>query len=156
MTTEDLSTKAQQQAAAAPSRRTVLCTAGLAGAGVMALGACGAAQDAANSAASSASDAATGALKDAVSKATIPEGGGKVFPDQKVVVTQPTAGEFKAFTAVCTHQGCVVSDVANGTINCGCHGSKFDITTGAVKAGPAKEPLPEKKVTVGTDGITVS
>jgi Rieske Fe-S protein len=72
------------------------------------------------------------------------------------VVTQPTAGEFKAFTAVCTHQGCVVSDVADGTINCGCHGSKFDITTGAVKAGPAKEPLPEKKVTVGADGITVS
>lgn len=139
-----------------PTRRTVLASVGLAGVGVTALAGCGAAEDAANDAASSAGDAATDAVKDAISKATIPVGGGKIFSDQKVVVTQPTSGEFKAFSAVCTHQACVVSGVANGTINCACHGSEYDITTGAVKKGPATKALPEKTVTVSGDGITVT
>jgi Rieske Fe-S protein len=139
-----------------PTRRTVLASVGLAGVGVAAVAGCGAAKDAANGAVGSATDAATGAVKDAISKATIPVGGGKVFADQKVVVTQPSSGEFKAFTAVCTHQACLVSSVADGTINCACHGSRYDITTGAVEHGPATRPLPEKKVTVGADGITVT
>ena len=138
-----------------PSRRVVLTSVGV-GVGAVALTGCGAAEDVAGSAASSASNAATKAVKDAISKATIPVGGGKVFADQKVVVTQPSSGEFKAFSAVCTHQSCVVADVADGTINCACHGSKFDITTGAVKNGPASSPLPEKSVTVSGDGISVS
>lgn len=139
-----------------PSRRTVLASVGLAGVGVTALTACGAAEDAANDVASSATDAATDAVKDAISKAAIPVGGGKIFADQKVVVTQPTSGDYKAFSAVCTHQNCVVSGVADGTINCACHGSQFDIATGAVKQGPATKPLPEKKVTVDGDGISVT
>ncbi|GAA2730299.1 Rieske (2Fe-2S) protein [Pedococcus aerophilus] len=140
-------------AATGPSRRVLLASAGI---GAVALSGCGAAEQAANDVASSASNAATDAVKDAISKATIPVGGGKVFPDHKVVVTQPASGEFKAFSAVCTHQSCVVADVADGTINCACHGSKFDITTGAVKNGPATSPLPEKSVTVSGDGISVS
>ena len=139
-----------------PSRRTVLASVGLAGVGVTALAGCGAAEDAANDAASSAGDAATDAVKDAISKATIPVGGGKIFADQKVVVTQPTSGDFKAFSAVCTHQACVVSSIANGTINCACHGSQYDIATGAVKQGPATKALPEKTVAVSGDGITVT
>jgi Rieske Fe-S protein len=139
--------------ATGPSRRVLLASAGI---GAVALSGCGAAGDAAGGAASSASNAATDAVKDAISKATIPVGGGKVFPDQKVVVTQPASGEFKAFSAVCTHQSCVVAEVADGTINCACHGSKFDITTGAVKNGPATSPLPEKSVTVDGDGISIS
>lgn len=135
-----------------PSRRTVLTSVGLAGVGATALAACGSAQDAATDAASSATDAA----KEAISKATIPVGGGKVFADQKIVVTQPTSGDFKAFSAVCTHQNCVVSGVADGTIDCACHGSKFDITTGAVTQGPATKALPEKSVTVSGDGISVT
>ena len=140
-----------------PSRRTVLASVGLAGVGVTALASCGAAEDTANNAASSAKDAASDAVKDAISKATIPVGGGKIFADQKVVVTQPTSGDFKAFSAVCTHQQCLVAEVADGVIKCsGCHQSEFDITTGAVKKGPATKPLPEKSVTLSGDGITVT
>ncbi|MEV0622224.1 Rieske (2Fe-2S) protein [Nonomuraea sp. NPDC050404] len=86
----------------------------------------------------------------------IPEGGGKVFKNQKVVVTQPTAGEFKAFSAVCTHQGCTVDEVADNTINCPCHGSKFSITDGSVANGPASDPLEEKQIEVDGDNIRLA
>jgi Rieske Fe-S protein len=85
----------------------------------------------------------------------IPVGGGKVFADQKVVVTQPTAGQFKGFSAVCTHQGCTVGGVSGGTINCPCHGSKFHVADGSVANGPATAPLPAKQVTVSGDEITM-
>jgi nitrite reductase/ring-hydroxylating ferredoxin subunit len=71
----------------------------------------------------------------------IPVGGGKVLSAQKIVITQPTAGSFKAFTAVCTHLGCIVDAVANGTIDCPCHGSKFSVKDGSVVHGPAAKPL---------------
>lgn len=80
--------------------------------------------------------------------ADIPVGGGKVFTAAKVVVTQPRKGVFKAFSAVCTHVGCLCNQVANGTIECPCHGSKFAIATGAVVAGPAPSPLPAAPITV--------
>jgi Rieske Fe-S protein len=85
--------------------------------------------------------------------ADVPVGGGKVFADQKVVVTQPAQGQFKAFSAVCTHQGCTVDEVANGTINCPCHGSKFKIADGSVADGPASKPLPAEQVTVSGNQI---
>ena len=88
--------------------------------------------------------------------ADVPVGGGVVLPDQSVVVTQPTAGTFKAFSAVCTHQGCVLADVANGTINCPCHGSKFNIADGSVANGPARTPLPSRSITVNGDRIALS
>src|ERR1700726_2270305 len=78
----------------------------------------------------------------------VPVGGGMVYTDAKVVVSQPTKGEYKAFSAVCTHVGCLCNQVANGTINCPCHGSKFKITDGSVVAGPAPAPLPAKTVAV--------
>jgi Rieske Fe-S protein len=141
-----------------PTRRTVLSAVGLAGVGVVALAGCGA-DDAVKDAAGSATDSARDAVGRAIDEASIPVGGGKIFADQKVVVTQPAKGEFKAFSAICTHEGCLVSEVANGTITCSTpcgHGSQFDAATGAVKAGPAGRPLPQKKVSIGTDGITVS
>jgi len=78
----------------------------------------------------------------------VPVGGGMVYTAAKVVVTQPSKGEYKAFSAVCTHVGCLCNQVADGTINCPCHGSKFKITDGSVVAGPAPAPLPAKTVTV--------
>jgi Rieske Fe-S protein len=71
----------------------------------------------------------------------IPVGGGKILTGQKIVITQPRAGSFDAFTAVCTHQGCLVATVSGGTINCPCHGSKFSIANGSVVNGPAASPL---------------
>ncbi|GGW05033.1 hypothetical protein GCM10010230_43770 [Streptomyces narbonensis] len=73
-----------------------------------------------------------------------------------MVVTQPAAGEFKAFSAVCTHQGCLVNKVANGTIDCPCHGSKFRIADGSVAAGPAPRPLPAEQINVSGDSITLA
>ena len=73
--------------------------------------------------------------------ADIPVGGGKILTDKKIVITEPQSGTFKAFTAVCTHEGCIVNSVSGGTINCPCHGSKFSIVNGSVVNGPAPSPL---------------
>jgi Rieske Fe-S protein len=86
----------------------------------------------------------------------IPVGGGKVIEAQKVVVTQPTKGNFKAFSAVCTHAGCTVGSVSNGVISCPCHGSRFSAADGSVKGGPAPSALAAKNVTVQGDSITLA
>ncbi len=83
----------------------------------------------------------------------IPVGGGKVFADQKVVVTQPSAGVIKAFSAVCTHQGCLVTGVEAGNIVCPCHGSAFKLADGSVAAGPAKRALPTVAVNISDGAI---
>ena len=86
----------------------------------------------------------------------VPVGGGTVFQKEKVVVTQPTEGDFKAFTAVCTHQGCTVGSVEGDTIQCNCHGSQYDSADGKVRKGPATKALAPKKVTVEGNEIVVS
>jgi Rieske Fe-S protein len=83
-----------------------------------------------------------------VAAADVPVGGGVVMDADKVVVTQPAEGEFKAFTAVCTHQGCVVASVADNEIACPCHGSLFSAEDGSVLNGPATAPLTEIEVQV--------
>lgn len=83
-------------------------------------------------------------------------GGGAIFADAEVVVTQPSKGEFKCFTAVCSHQGCLVSSVSGGTINCDCHGSKFSIEDGGVEEGPATFALEEVPITVSGDQISLA
>ena len=79
---------------------------------------------------------------------SIPENGGVILPDQKVVLTRETGDKVHCFTAVCTHQGCLVSDVADGKITCPCHGSVYDANTGAVVGGPAPAPLSAVPVSV--------
>ena len=88
----------------------------------------------------------TGTVLGAASE--VPVGGGKIYKAAKVVVTQPAAGQYKAFSAVCTHVGCIMSEVASGTIDCPCHGGQFKITNGAVVAGPPPSPLPARPVKV--------
>jgi Rieske Fe-S protein len=140
---------------AALSRRAVVAgVGGVAAAGL--LTACGASTATAPAptpaapapaAPSAAPSAATSGGTTLAAASSIPVGGGTVFADKDVVVTQPTAGEYKAFSATCTHQGCKVKSVTDGVIVCPCHGSKFAIADGSVASGPAKSPLPEKSVT---------
>jgi Rieske Fe-S protein len=98
---------------------------------------------------SSAQSASGAGAADALAKTSeIPVGGGKIFDTQSVVVTQPTAGEYKAFSAVCTHMGCIVNQISSGRIDCPCHGSEYSISDGAVLAGPAPRPLPAKQIKI--------
>ncbi|WP_327181885.1 Rieske (2Fe-2S) protein [Streptomyces sp. NBC_01334] len=166
-------TSASIKSASGPARRTVVAAAGAAGLSV-ALTACGGSDDdSSSSSASAGTSGSTGSTEAASSGGTsggdnagagaalattadIPEGGGKVFDSEKVVVTQPTAGTYKAFSAVCTHQGCAVKSISDGVINCPCHNSNFSITDGSVKSGPAQKPLPEVAITVSGDSITLA
>jgi len=137
----------------APGADDVTASASNMAAGTSGTAAAGAAGSAAGSAAPS-SGGQTGTVLGTT--ADIPVGGGMVFTAAKVVVTQPTKGVFKAFSAVCTHVGCICNQVADGTINCPCHGSKFKITDGAVVAGPAPSPLPAAPVTFSDGKILLT
>ncbi|WP_077800948.1 Rieske (2Fe-2S) protein [Streptomyces sp. JHA26] len=152
-------TSASFHPASGPARRTVVA-AGLAAA----LTACSdsgsdtsdAAADSGSGGGGTGDTGGTGGGAVLATTADIPEGGGKVFADRKVVVTQPTAGEFKAFSAVCTHQGCAVKSVADGVIHCPCHNSAFSAADGSVRGGPAPEPLPAVPITVSGDSIRLA
>jgi Rieske Fe-S protein len=85
--------------------------------------------------------------------AQVPVDGGKILADKKIVITQPAAGTFKAFTAVCTHQGCTVGSISGGAIHCPCHGSAFSIKDGSVVNGPAASPL--APVAIKVDGTSI-
>lgn len=86
--------------------------------------------------------------------ADVPEGGGIIKGDY--VITQPSSGTFKAFSKVCTHQGCPVTEIAGGVITCKCHNSTFSIEDGAPTGGPAKKPLAETKIKVDGDNIVAA
>jgi Rieske Fe-S protein len=141
----------------AVGRRRVLGLAVAAGA-VGLVAACGGGNDSTSSAATtsgsspstpSSSPPAGGLAK----TAEIPVGGGVVLEAKKVVVTQPAAGTFKAFTATCTHASCIVASVANGLITCPCHGSQYSATDGSVKRGPATGALTAIAVKVEGDSV---
>jgi Rieske Fe-S protein len=155
------------------SRRAVLagacaaCAASLAGcarygtsngglAGPPAQGGAASSAAGASSSAGAGSSAGTSAPAALASTADIPVGGGKVLTGQKIVITQPQAGSFHAFTAICTHLGCIVSTVSGSTINCPCHGSKYSSVDGSVVNGPATLPLAAVSIKVqGTSIVQV-
>jgi Rieske Fe-S protein len=179
---EHADTECAACAAGARSRRDVLALAGSVVVGGGLLAACGGSNSAApapgltSAAAASAAPTSTAPVSTApstgptsaaatsagatvkgfsVPTADIPVGGGKIYDAQQLVITQPTAGTFKAFSAVCPHQGCLVSAIENGQIQCPCHASRFAVTDGAVLGGPAPTGLPTEKVTVAGATVTV-
>jgi nitrite reductase/ring-hydroxylating ferredoxin subunit len=83
----------------------------------------------------------------------VPVGGGIILTDERIVITQPTEGDFKAFTAVCTHQQNTVTSVEDGVIHCSFHGSAFSAESGEVENGPAGSPLAEVSIEVQGDKI---
>lgn len=133
-------------------RRAVLSAAGVVAAGA-ALTGCSNAQRASDAASYNrrVQHTPTGPI---ASTADIPVGGGVIVGSAEVVVTQPSEGEFKAFSSICPHQGCPVSQIDDGVIICTCHNSHFDIATGDVVSGPARKGLAPRTVTV--DGEDVS
>ena len=146
-----------------PSRRSILAVAAVVGTAGL-VGACGGGEDPAAEASStpigttesptapsSAPPAAGGQAL--TPTADVPVGSGVILADAKVVVTQPTAGEFRAFSSTCTHMGCQVSGFADDRITCPCHSSSFSISDGSPRGGPARAPL--KEVAVEVDGSNV-
>lgn len=134
------------------SRRTVVTGMGVAAAAVT-LAACGSSGNEESTPTSAPQTANDAGPANAIAKtADIPVGSGAIVGE--VVVTQATAGDFKGFSTVCTHSGCNVTSVADGTINCPCHGSKFNLD-GTVAKGPATRPLDSKPVKVEGESIVL-
>ncbi|PUA80007.1 Rieske (2Fe-2S) protein [Nocardioides currus] len=151
------------------SRRTAFTGVAGLGVGAVALSACGGdsdtASDPASEGTSSPSDTesssgsespSSGGGEAVAATSDIPVGGCAVFADQKCVITQPSEGDFKAFTSVCTHQGCTVSAGTDGVIPCACHGSQFSLEDGSVIQGPATAPLSEVSISVEGDSISLA
>ena len=145
-------------------RRTVLVSSVVV-AGVGVLSACGSASSSSTTSPSAASSsqpnpstapssAAAGGVQ--VATSDVPVGGGKILDNPQVVVTQPTAGTYKAFSSICTHAGCAVAGVEQGQIICPCHGSVFSATDGSVLQGPAPTPLAPVNITVSGSSITIA
>ena len=132
----------------------------LAGIGVVgmaaAVAACGGGSGGTSGSGSSDSGGSSGDNSALGTTSEIPVGGGKIFTAEKVVVTQPTKGVFKGFSAICTHMGCTVDKIADGTIDCPCHGSEYSVTDAHVVRGPAPKPLPAKNIKVANGKITLA
>ncbi|HVD79064.1 MAG TPA: Rieske 2Fe-2S domain-containing protein [Propionibacteriaceae bacterium] len=174
----ELGDQQPRQETSATTRRTILRAAGLlglTGAGAAALGACAEASSGSPSATPAAAEtsaptsptAAATSSKPSASTAKAPEGpsvatskvpvgSGVILENANYVVTQPSKGKYKAFSKICTHQGCPVASVANGVIHCNCHGSEYSIKDGSVTNPPAPKPLAEAKTAVFEGKIYVT
>jgi Rieske Fe-S protein len=138
------------------TRRTVLAGAAGASAAAM-LSACADGKPGPEPTAPSPSEPAKAAAVGALAAThDIPLNGGMIFADHGIVVTQPTPGDFKAFSYLCTHKGCALASVENGTINCKCHGARFALADGSVQGGPAKRPLDVKVIKVENNTISLT
>ena len=84
-----------------------------------------------------------------VGPADLEEGDLQAFNvDGEKVAVAKVEGKLYAFGDECTHEGCLLStgDLSGTSVECPCHGSQFDVTTGAVLEGPAEEPVPSYDV----------
>ncbi|MDO4251699.1 MAG: Rieske (2Fe-2S) protein [Rothia sp. (in: high G+C Gram-positive bacteria)] len=150
-------TTKKEQTPLYPSRRTVLNGAGLSAA-ALPLASCANNQSSSSPSAGSPIDAqAPSQPTDVIAASEVPVGGAvkATAGNLTVMVTQPTEGEFKAFSSVCTHQGCVLN-VQNKVLACPCHASQFSIQDGSVNGGPAPTALPEFKAEEKDGRIIVS
>ena len=136
------------------TRRAVFAGVGAVGAAA-ALAACGSDSPPAGDPSSAPSSGAP-ASGPVAKTSDIPVGGGKVFPEAGVVITQPTANVFRGFSSLCTHQSCVLSGVADGKINCACHFSAFDLTTGEVLNPPATKALASRDLKIDGEDISLA
>ena len=181
----ELGDQTPRQETAAVRRRTVLRAAGflgLTGVGAAALSACAEESGGSPSAAPAASEtsapttpspttpsptaattspapsASTAEAPEGPSVATskVPVGGGVILEDADYVITQPSKGKYKAFSKICTHQGCPVASVGDGVIHCDCHGSEYSIEDGSVTNPPATKGLAAAKTTVFESKVYVT
>jgi Rieske Fe-S protein len=155
VTNPELSAERQPTSPPALSRRRAVTLGAVGGLSLPLLAACGGGGSASGAQDGTGQHGKHGSGPDVlVATKDVPVGGGVIVADQNVVVTQPQKGTFAGFSATCTHQGCILANVASGTINCGCHGSQFNITDGANVAGPNGSPagsvaaLPKVGITV--------
>lgn len=105
--------------------------------------------------ASPSEDGAAAGGESLASVGDVPVGGCFVVAASKIVVTQATEGDFKAFSAVCTHQGCLVESSSEGDIRCPCHGSTFSLEDGSAVSGPATGSLAPVEIAVDGDAISL-
>ena len=151
-----------------PTRRTVLTTgvaAAGAAAGTVVLAACSSGSTGSSSSnagsgnnsnsSPSASASASGTVVAALNDITVGSAKSVEIGGQKAIVARPTAESAKAFSAICTHQGCTVAP-SGGKLNCPCHGSVFNALTGAVEKGPAKQALPSISVKVENGNVVTA
>jgi nitrite reductase/ring-hydroxylating ferredoxin subunit len=141
-------------------RRRLLRCAAVCGAAAPVLVACGSGEEDPSGTAEPDATGGSGGSGDVLVQASeVPVGGGVVLDD--VIVTQPTEGEFVAYTAACTHQGGKITAVSDdGVMTCSLHGSQFAIEDGENLVGPSGDPggsvadLPQVEITVDGDDIT--
>ena len=134
-------------------RRTVFRLFGLS---ALAIGGVAACTTPTTEAASTAAGTQAGTAALRIPLSDIPVGGGVIRAASKVVVTQATAGTYKAFSAVCQHQGCIVDTIDGKKIVCPCHGSAYSIVDGSVVNGPTTKPLIPKTATIDGSDLVVT
>ena len=150
---------APEESESGPDRRSLMKAAALIAVPVVGVGAVAAACGSGTSTKAGGSAAGSGGSAGgpvAVPVASVPVDGGFIDKAANIVVTQPAAGTYKAFTAICTHLGCTVTTVVNNVITCPCHGSTYSATDGSVLGGPAPSPLTAMKATVNGANIDVA
>jgi len=132
------------------SRRKVLVAGAGTALGVTALAACGGGSGSSSTSSAGSSGGSGGGGQVLAKVADVPVGGAVSATDangKPVIVSQPSAGDVVAFSAICTHMGCTVAPQGDQLV-CPCHGSTYDLATGDNTGGPAPSPLPKVSVKV--------